>query len=112
MADCEPCVPPPVNNCFPLEHPCTVFAKLENALVQKAVGGAVTGHRIGEESFQFSHMSFSELRAMRDEYHGLCAACGGCPPAIKVNRRRASVCFIPGAPRCQVCQKTDCGCCG
>jgi hypothetical protein len=107
---CEPCLPPPANDCYPVEHPCTIYAKLENALVARAVGGSTAGYRVGEESFQFSHLSFADLRAMRDEYHGLCSACGGCPPPIKVKRGRARVCFIPGDHRCNICRSNSCGC--
>lgn len=110
MPDCPPCAPPPEGeNCYPVEHPCTVYSKLENALVARAVGGGTTGYRVGEESFQFSHLSFTELKSMRDDYHAQCVACGGCPPPLS-RKRRASVCFVFGDHRCRLCGASSCGC--
>ena len=110
MASCPPCEPP-ANDCYPVEHPCTIYAKLENALVTAVTQGRMTGYRVGEESFQYGGFaSLEELRAERDRYHALCAACGGCPPPIAISRPRARICFVPGDHRCRLCGASSCGC--
>ena len=108
MASCPP-LPPPEKDCIPVAHPCEVYAQLENAIVARAVSGGSTGYRVGEESFQFSHLSFADLKALRDEYHARCAATGACPPPVYV-KRRAKVCFVPGDHYCRLCGTSSCGC--
>jgi aromatic ring hydroxylase len=82
MVDCAPCTPPE-NDCYPIENPCTSYAKVYNAMINRAVNGGMTGYRVGEESFQFAHMSMSDLRAMADNLYKMCVACGGCPPPAR-----------------------------
>jgi hypothetical protein len=109
MADCAPCTPPE-NECYPIENPCTSYAKVYNAIIARAVQGGVTGYRVGEESFQFAHISMADLRSMADNLYGLCVACGGCPPPLTAKRKRANICFVYSGHQCRICGAARCGC--
>lgn len=103
MTDCS-------ETCISVPNPCEIFTRAYNALINRTINGATTGYRVGEESYQFSHLSLPELRSFVEDQRALCVACGGNPPPIAPQRRRASVCFVFGSHRCRMCRRTACGC--
>ncbi len=99
-----------IETCLPLPNPCEIYAKAYNSYISRVVNGATVGYRVGEESYQFAHMSASEHFAFVNEMRDLCKACGGNPAPLKPKRQRASVCFVFGDHRCTLCGGTACGC--
>ena len=94
-----------ITDCCKRVDPCNAVCLIDNVLVDLIAGRAVTGYRVGEESFQIRPPTIAEARALRVHFVGLCNESQGRPA-----RRRASVCFVHGRHRCRMCSCSPCRC--
>lgn len=92
-------------DCCKRVNPCEAVCLLTNVLIDLVAGRAITGYRVGEESFQIRPPTITEVKGLLEYFEGKCNEANGKPA-----RRRAKVCFVPGAHRCAMCYCSPCRC--
>lgn len=91
--------------CCKVLDPCNAVCLLNNVLIDLVAGRAVTGYRVGEESFQIKPPTIAETRGLLEYFEGKCNESKGL-----LSRRRAKVCFVNAPHRCNFCRCSPCRC--